>query len=377
MTGPQISRMNILPALRRFVPLRLRPPLRKCLHLARSIVRPASAYDSRVQNELKAFADENVLATPPIMNYWAKTYLASMLSPFGFTDSIQFFRTYVARMSGERPHETLRLLSIGTGACASEINIAEWLREVGISNYAFECVDLNPEMLNHARLSAEEKGLSEHFTFAMFDVNAWCPKGQYDMIMAIQSLHHFMELEALFEKIHRALHPGGYFLTDDMIGRNGHQRWPEALKFVNELWAELPDKYKYNHQLKRLEKDYDNWDCSKDGFEGIRAQDVLPLLVERFHFDLFVAFGNIIDVFIDRSFGPNFDPQNQWDRAFIDRVHTLDVVEIESGRVKPTHILAAMTKNPNARPAIHKHLSPEFCIRRADPVDNSRLKRWS
>ena len=79
MTCPQISRMNILPALRRFVPLRLRPPLRKCLHLARSIVRPASAYDSRVQNELKAFADENVLATPPIMNYWAKTYLASMV----------------------------------------------------------------------------------------------------------------------------------------------------------------------------------------------------------------------------------------------------------------------------------------------------------
>ncbi len=79
MTCPQISRMNILPALRRFVPLRLRPPLRKCLHLARSIVRPASAYDSRVQNELKAFAGENVLATPPIMNYWAKTYLTSMV----------------------------------------------------------------------------------------------------------------------------------------------------------------------------------------------------------------------------------------------------------------------------------------------------------
>jgi SAM-dependent methyltransferase len=365
--------MKILPALKRFVPPSLRPPLRKCLHLARSVVRPTSAYDARVQNELKAFADENILAIPAIMDYWAKTYLAPMLSPFGFTDSIQFFRTYIARMSRERSDETLRMLSIGTGAGASEINIAEWLREVGITNYAFECVDLNPEMLNRARHTADEKGLSEHFTFALFDVNTWRPKRQYDMILAIQSLHHFVELEALFEKIHRALQTGGYFLTDDMIGRNGHQRWPEALKFVNELWRELPDKYRYNHQLKRLEKDYDNWDCSKDGFEGIRAQDVLPLLVEHFHFDLFVAFGNIIDVFIDRAFGPNFDPQNEWDRDFIDRVQALDVAEIESGRIKPTHILAAMTKEPGTPTLMHKHLSAEFCIRRADPVANSRL----
>ena len=367
--------MKVVPALKRFVPPRLRPPLRQCLHLARSIVRPTSAYESRVQNEIKAFADENVCATPPIMNYWAQTYLAPLLSPFGFSDSIQFFRTYIDRMSRQRPHDTLRLLSIGTGACAPEINVAEWLREVGITNYAFECVDLNPEMLRRGRVTAEDKGLSAHFKFAVFDVNTWRPDGQYDMILAIQSLHHFMELEALFEKIHRALHPGGYFLTDDMIGRNGHQRWPEALKFVNELWRELPDKYKYNHQLKRLEMDYDNWDCSKDGFEGIRAQDILPLLVQRFHFDLFVAFGNIIDVFIDRSFGPNFDPGNAWDCAFIDRVHAMDVAEIESGRIKPTHILAAMTKNPGARMDMHKHLSPEFCIRPEDTRASACFKR--
>ena len=42
-------------------------------------------------------------------------------------------------------------------------------------------------------------------------------------------------------------------------------------------------------------------------FEGIRAQDILPLLVERFTFDEFIGFGNVIDPFVDRSFGPNFD----------------------------------------------------------------------
>ena len=208
------------------------------------------------------------------------------------------------------------------------------------------------------------KDLSKYFVFSPFDVNSWRPARKYHAVLAFQSLHHFVELEVLFSKIQAALHPDGYFMADDMIGRNGHQRWPEALKFVHEFWKELPSKYTYNHLLRRFETVYENWDCATSGFEGIRAQDILALLVERFHFDSFFAFGNIIDVFIDRTFGPNFDPDKEWDRAFIDRVHAADVAEIEAGRVKPTHMMAVMTKKPVGRTKIHKHLSPGFCIRR-------------
>ena len=63
-------------------------------------------------------------------------------------------------------------------------------------------------------------------------------------------------------------------------------RWPEAYGVLSELWKELPETYKYNHQLKRLEIEYENWDCSTEGFEGIRSQDILPLLIETFHLDL-------------------------------------------------------------------------------------------
>ena len=346
--------------LERMVPAPLRPPLRKWLNLVRSRFQ----YASRFQTELEAFTGLDVQALPPILGYWATKYVAPMMAPFGFTNAIEFFRTYMGRMCRAAPDQTLSFMSIGAGACASEINIAEWFGENGIQNYRFECIDINPEPLERGRRSAMEKGLDGRFTFKIFDVNSWKPGRQYDVILAIQSLHHFVEIELLFDKIQAALHPSGYFLTDDMIGRNGHLRWPEALKFVNELWQELPDKYKYNHSLKRFEKQYENWDCSTGGFEGIRAQDVLPLLVERFHFDLFVAFGNVIDIFVDRAFGHNFDPASEWDRAFVDRVHALDMAEIESGRLKPTHILAAMTTRPVERTKIHKHLSPEFCIRR-------------
>jgi hypothetical protein len=172
-----------------------------------------------------------------------------------------------------------------------------------------------------------------------------------------------VRLEELFDAVTGCLSDHGYFLVDDMIGRNGHQRWPEALEIVRELWKELPDKYKRNWQTGRLEKQFVNFDCSKEGFEGIRAQDILPLLIQRFHFDRFFAFGNVIDVFIDRSFGPNFDVNAEWDARFIDRVHALDVSNLERGTIKPTHMIAAMRKSPVESPRIYKHFTPQYCVR--------------
>jgi SAM-dependent methyltransferase len=289
-----------------------------------------------------------------------------MLETFGFRNSIEMFQTYIAQVCRERPEETCQILSIGSGDSATEIRLAQWLIEQNVGNFRFECLDLNPEVLDRGRRASSEKGFGGRFVFSTFDVNSWKPDGPFHIILAVQCLHHFVELEVLFDKIHHALHPDGFFLTDDMIGRNGHQRWPEALKFVEEFWAELPDSYKYNRGLNRVDKRFEDQDCSGVGFEGIRAEDILPLLMERFHFDLFFGFGNIIDNFVERVYGPNFDPSREWDRDFIDRVHAADVREIESGRLKPTHIYAAMMKRPSNNPKSYRHLTPEFSVRMPD-----------
>jgi SAM-dependent methyltransferase len=202
--------------------------------------------------------------------------------------------------------------------------------------------------------------------FKPISTNGLPPPGTYDGVIANQALHHVQELEHLFNSIKRSMKPGAVFVISDMIGRNGHLRWPEALTVVHEFWASLPEKYKYNHQLKRVEKVYENWDCSTEGFEGIRAQDILPLLVQHFHFDLFIGFGNIIDPFIDRGFGPNFDETCEWDRSFIDRVHERDEGEMIAGRVKPAHMMAVLTKEARESSKYHPPLSPEFCIRWPD-----------
>lgn len=211
---------------------------------------------------------------------------------------------------------------------------------------------------------ASRDGISGLIEPCQGDFNAWFPLRDYDIVMANQSLHHVLKLENLFDSVRNSLKDDGRFVISDMIGRNGHMRWPEALEVVHEFWRQLPGGYRYNHQLQRYEDLYENWDCSKEGFEGIRSQDILPLLSERFSFEFFLGFGNVIDPFVDRAFGPNFWPEAKWDRDFIDRVHARDELEINAGRIKPTHMLAVLQKHPVPMRYLEP-VTPEFAVRRA------------
>jgi len=94
-------------------------------------------------------------------------------------------------------------------------------------------------------------------------------------------------------------------------------RWPEALEVVNHIWHFLPDDKKFHHTFKTVDGEFRNHDCSTEGFEGIRSQDILKLLINNFSFEAFFAFGNPIDVFTSRAYGANYDPNNEHDRAFI------------------------------------------------------------
>ncbi len=343
-------------------------PVLRLARLARSRWLGAGrTYAARVAAESKVYAAcEDVHDLPPIFHYWSNRYLRQKLESFGFGHPDAFFvRSLSAqqRVDGEGPR---RFASLGAGNCDTEIRVASALRAGGCNDFVIDCIDLNADMLARGRRDADAAGLSTHIRTMCVDFNYWKPAGRYDAVMANQSLHHVLELERLFDKVHGALEGGGCFVVNDIIGRNGHLRWPEAKAIVERFWEELPPPYRYNRQLSRHETSFLDWDCSVDGFEGIRAQDILPLLVERFGFEEFIAFANVIDPFIDRSFGPNFDVANASDLAFIDRVHAADEQALAEGRIKPTHMFAVMRTAASASTRCLPGLSPAQSIRWPD-----------
>lgn len=297
-------------------------------------------YSDRLAQEKSRFdAEVCVHDLPDIFHYWSNKYLRPLIKDFGYDNIEDFFVREIAKVV---PYDgrIIRVASVGCGDCATEVQVAAGLVELGMANFHFTCLDISDAALTRGQGHMRDAGLEHHFTVTAHDFNQGLPTGRFDVVMANQSLHHVIELERLYGSIKSQLAPEGCFLVSDMIGRNGHQRWSEARAMVNEIWEWLPSRYRYNWQLRRQEDQFLDWDCSNEGFEGVRAQDVLPLLLQYFSPKVFIAWSNIIDVFIDRGFGHHFREQSDWDHHFIDRVQALDSRAIASGKLKPTHLLA-------------------------------------
>lgn len=322
-------------------------------------------YGERLAKE-KATFDANVCVhdLPDIFHYWSNKYLRAFINGFGYDNIEDFFVREIAR-TPPADGRTLHIASVGCGDCAIEAKIGSGLAAAGVADFRMVCLDISDGALERGRANAREAGLEAKFELVNHDFNQGLPPGRFDVVMANQSLHHVVELERLYESVRRQLTPGGGFLVSDMVGRNGHMRWPEARALVDEAWEWLPDRYRFNRQLQRQEQQFMDWDCSTEGFEGIRAQEVLPLLLRYFSPRVFLAWGNIIDVFIDRGFGHNFHARTEWDLHFIDRVHAMDSRAIAEGRIKPTHLLARFQNEPG--PCVcPPGMTPEGAVRVLD-----------
>jgi len=327
-------------------------------------------YDAKLRQQIDQYREvENIHDLPPIFHYWAGRYLAPPLdSLFGTADPVQIFtNTFTGCAGGGRT----RFLSIGAGDCSIEVDIAQRLKQAGL-DCVLECTELSPVLLQRGRDAAKAAGVADRIVFTEVDINQWEPSETYAAVMAHHSLHHIVGLEHVFDRIHEAMAKDARFVISDIIGRNGHMRWPEALHLVQAIWKTLPDQKKYNQQLRRLEVEFVNWDCSGEGFEGIRAQDIMPLLVERFDFVKLMAFGNLTDVFIDRAFGHNFDADSAADRELVDRLHAVNELLIDLGVLKPTMIIATMARKHagQGEPECYRGWEPAFCVRQTHDTWN-------
>jgi SAM-dependent methyltransferase len=330
-----------------------------------SHVEADDAYKKRIQQELAIYENQvNVHDLPDIYHYWSNKYLAPIFRDAGLSTIAEFFSASLLTAATRTRCIKANFVSVGAGNCDLEVAVAKHMFSAGFTNFTLECLEINPVMLERGKEIAKENGVLSNMSFVEADFNTWIASKKYDGVMANQSLHHVTQLEHLFDQVKNGLEENGSFVISDMIGRNGHQRWPEALEIVNKYWKELPESKKFNVLLNRLEKEYDNWDCSKKSFEGIRAQDILPLLLQRFQCEKFVGFGNAIDIFVDRCFGHNFHPESEWDRDFIDRVHGEDESGLLNGKLTPTHMMAVFVKNLVVTPFYSRGLTPLLSVRR-------------
>jgi len=323
------------------------------------------SYISRVEQQIKQFDKPEFLQKlPPIYHYYMKEFIRPKIkNVFGVNNSLQI---YVGEFKKALLNSKSNcILSIGSGDANVEIAIATKLISVGVDDFTIDCLELSPVRIERARSNAETAGVLSHLNFIAIDLNSWEPDCSYAGIMAHHVLHHIANLEGLFSSILSVMEKKSCFVSIDMIGRNGHMRWPECESMISELWKTLPAKYKFNHQFQKQHNEFINWDCSNKGFEGIREEDILPLLNKYFDYDKFLGYGNLTDIFIERGYGHNFNVESEIDLKFIEGVEALNEFLLSTGYLKPT-IMFSVWKKRGSHDVMNKcyaNLTPSSSIR--------------
>lgn len=323
------------------------------------------SHEDRIKEQIKQYekVDNMHAQLPDIFSYWQVKYFRdNFRSVCQVNNHIEFYgKPFLEAISATGCNH---VISFGSGDAQVESAVAAYMVKCGCTDFTFHCVELSPFQTDRAKAATDKAGVGHLFEFVECDFNKWVPAGdRFAGAMCHHALHHVLELEHLFTSIRDGLHPKGVFCTLDLIGRNGHMRWPEALKLVEMIWRFLPEEKKYHHILKVVQEEFVNWDCSTEGFEGIRSQDILALLIENFSFRKFFAFGNLIDTFTSRGFGANYSPANPKDAAFIDFIQYLNDLLIDLGHIKPTRMAAVMTLDQDSELRCYRNWTPEFCVR--------------
>ncbi len=323
-------------------------------------------YSEQIKKEINRYKKvTDVHQLPASHGYWGSRYLRTKINAMGYNDIHDVFVKFVSR-ANDNIDGPLNIVSIGAGNCDYEIGFAKRLLANKISNFQITCLDINPHMLERGRSLAASQSLEQYIDTYEVDFNKWQSNKTLHIVIANQSLHHVLELEHLFDAVRESLHPKGYFLINDMIGRNGHQKWPEAELLIRLIWNALDEKYRHNVTEDKIYEQFPNRDCSGQGFEGIRAQDILPLLCERFSFPFFIPFKSLISPFISRGFGHNFHTDVPEDMAFINSIATLDEKLIEGGILTPTQMYGVLSAGTCDAPIWYNDLPPKFFIRNPD-----------
>jgi 2-polyprenyl-3-methyl-5-hydroxy-6-metoxy-1,4-benzoquinol methylase len=296
------------------------------------------------------------------VHWWAVRFLRPRVRHiFGTIDPGDFYLTPIAERISSAARRLL-VCSLGSGDGEVECELARRLQTKGLTNVRIVGVELFDTLVARSRARAEAAGLSHMVEFVEGNLNDLHLPDSVDVIICNQILHHVTELESLFAEARRALHPDGVLLTRDMIGKNGHQAWPEALAVVERLWNHLPAGKKYHHRHKKHVETYANADHASAGFEGIRSQDVMRCLLNEFHATHFYSFGGIVERFINRGYGANYSTESDEDKSFVVALQELNDALIDGGIITPTQMVGRFV--PKATACIHwKQRTPERSMR--------------
>lgn len=144
-----------------------------------------------------------------------------------------------------KDRKNLRMLSLGSGNCSSELKFASY------DNFSeILCTDIAEKPLKAAeRISIEKK--INNIKFEIQDANNFdLSNNYYDVVYFKASLHHFKNVNKLVgDLIKKTLKKDGLLIIDEFVGPTRFQYPKSQIREINRAIQIIPKKYRKRYKL--------------------------------------------------------------------------------------------------------------------------------
>ncbi|WP_026775616.1 class I SAM-dependent methyltransferase [Polaribacter sp. Hel_I_88] len=190
------------------------------------------------------------------------------------TDYIEYLTNHFLKEKKE-----LRLLSLGSGICNREIDLAKHssiFKEI-------VCVDIADNLLQIAAKSAKEKNIN-NITFLAENIDDFDFKeNDFDIVFFKSSLHHFDKIDDFLSgKIKQTLKPNGLLIINEFVGATRHQFSKVQIKAINEAILSIPKKFRIRFKSTFLKNKYRGVGVLRmimaDPSECIDSESIMPAI---------------------------------------------------------------------------------------------------
>jgi ubiquinone/menaquinone biosynthesis C-methylase UbiE len=232
-----------------------------------------------------------------------------------------------------------RLLSLGCGYGGIDLDIARMLN----TPHEIVAIDINGSVFGTAQERAAAEGLN--IRFEVGDLNfIEIAEESFDVVYAHASLHHVLNLENLFFRIHRGLKRNGRLVVQDIIGKTQVLFWKPNVTYARRLVRRMPKKYTVGADPDAIIEPYRR-PSVQVGMEGIRQEEIESQIARYFAPVKLFKFGSFMRLICtNQIIGKSFDPGLPEDRAYLEHLFSLDLEQVATGRLRPTEMFGVFAR---------------------------------
>lgn len=228
-----------------------------------------------------------------------------------------------------KDRKNLRMLSLGSGNCSSELKFASY------DNFSeILCTDIAEKPLKAAEKISKEKYLN-NIKFEIHDANKIkLTENHYDIVYFRASLHHFKNIESLIrDKIKRTLKPNGLLIIDEFVGPSRLQFSKYQIRAINKALNLIPIIYRKRYKQKFYKNKVYGPGLIRmilaDPSECIDSQNILPSINKYFNTVYEVGYGGNILFFTLKDLAHHFVELNNEKERILNKLFRYEDQYIE------------------------------------------------